>query len=85
MKGSGTALALLPLGCGGNHGQKWRRRDVHLSALRLLAIYAIFKLASGQSDPFTFNDIGVHKVTLYRNEGPEDHNVARRERNVLVS
>lgn len=85
MRGRGTARALLPLSCGGSHGQGWRRRDLHLSALRLLAIYAILMLASGQSDPFEFNDIGVHKVTLYRKEGPEDTDVARRERNVLVS
>jgi hypothetical protein len=40
---------------------------------------------SGQYDFSSDTDIGVHRIYLYRRAGPEDLDLARSERNVLVS
>lgn len=53
-------------------------------ALCLLAVCASLTIGSCQSDPYGANDVGVHRVSLYRKGGPEDKDTARRERNVLV-
>ena len=38
-----------------------------------------------QRDAFGGTDIGVYKLELFRRNGPEDIDAARRQRNVLVS
>jgi hypothetical protein len=53
-------------------------------ALCLLAVCASLTIGFCQSDPYGANDVGVHRVSLYRKGGPEDKDTARRERNVLV-
>ncbi|KAK9915581.1 hypothetical protein WJX75_001126 [Coccomyxa subellipsoidea] len=52
-------------------------------ALCLLAVCASLTIGLCQSDPYGANDVGVHRVSLYRKGGPEDKDTARRERNVL--
>lgn len=49
----------------------------------LYAAQADFKWM--QQDAFGGTDIGVHKLELFRKNGPEDIDAARRKRNVLVS
>ena len=50
-----------------------------------LACAAYADYGSYQRDAFGGTDIGVYKLELYRTNGPEDIDAARRQRNVLVS
>ena len=53
------------------------------SALLYIA-HAQYSQFWAQPDAFGGTDIGVYKLDLFRNNGPEDANAARRKRNVLV-
>ena len=50
-----------------------------------LACIAHADFSSYQRDAFGGTDIGVYKLPLFRTNGPEDIDAARRKRNVLVS
>ncbi len=65
--------------------RRGRVQGFSCTAIFLLAICASVNIVSSESDPYGANDVGVHRVSLYRKGGPEDKDSARRERNVLVS
>lgn len=58
-----------------------------MKALAFAACCLLAQLSVGHglhSDAFGSTDIGVYRLDLFRKNGPEDIDAARRRRNVLV-